>query len=312
MDKIKQVFSHDSSDKHASHNSASSTHNNSTLPTSETNSTGVASSGVATSATPSATTGERHHETVGEKIREHAHPPAHQHAQPKQDGLLNESDAKAAVHDHQHLAPVTHETHQRHEVEEVERQREVDRHVHHVQHHTQPVLDTQHSSEEHHEKIHPETKIKERHVATEEDKAMLASLNTARDSRTEGPSEKTIIDKGEQVHTNTSHHVHHLVQPVIERDTHEHHRTHTVVPIHQETHEAPIVHQSVAHEPMALKDFVAGGGDLKSNVKHTPDLLNRGEDCERTVDGPAEKLKETLGLGHHSNTASTTGTNPTL
>jgi hypothetical protein len=56
---------------------------------------------------------------------------------------------------------------------------------------------------------------------------MLASLNTARDERREGPSEKTIIDKGEQVHTNTSHHVHHLVQPVIERDTHEHHRTHT-------------------------------------------------------------------------------------
>jgi len=56
---------------------------------------------------------------------------------------------------------------------------------------------------------------------------MLASLNTARDTRTEAPSEKVIIDKGEQVHTNTSHHVHHLVQPVIERDTHEHHKTHT-------------------------------------------------------------------------------------
>jgi len=154
---------------------------------------------------------------------------------------------------------------------------------------------------------------------------MLASLNTAKDTRTEAPSEKVIIDKGEQVHTNTSHHVHHLVQPVIERDTHEHHKTHTgtycslrrapcieidvvvvstVVPVHQETHEAPIVHQSVAHEPMALKDFVSGGGDLKSTVKHDASLLNRGEDCERTVDGPAETLKSTLGLGN--NTTSTT------
>ncbi|GAA5911220.1 uncharacterized protein JCM6883_001945 [Sporobolomyces salmoneus] len=277
MDKIKQVFSHDS-DKTA-HNTA--THNSTTTPSHSTTSASetVPSSGVVTSATPtsatqtSATHGA--HETVGEKIREHAHPPAHHHSQPKQDGLLNENDAKAAVHDHQHLAAVTHETHQRHEVEEVERQREVDRHVHHVQHHVQPVLDTQHSQEGHHQKIVPETNIKERHVATDEDKAMLASLNTARDERREGPSEKTIIDKGEQVHTNTSHHVHHLVQPVIERDTHEHHRTHTVVPIHQETHEAPIVHQSVAHEPMALKDFVSGGGDLKSNVAHDPSLLNR-------------------------------------
>ena len=134
---------------------------------------------------------------------------------------------------------------------------------------------------------------------------MLASLNIHKDERREGPSEKTIIDKGEKVHTNTSHHVHHLVQPVIERDTHEHHRTHTVVPIHQETHEAPIVHQSVAHEPMHLKDFVAGGGDLKSTVKHDASLLNRGEDCERTVDGPAEKLKETLGLGSHTSGTTT-------
>jgi hypothetical protein len=60
---------------------------------------------------------------------------------------------------------------------------------------------------------------------------------------------------------------------------------------------------------MNIKDFVAGGGDLKSNVKHDASLLNRGEDCERTVDGPAEKLKETLGLGSHSNT--TTGTTGT-
>jgi len=161
---------------------------------------------------------------------------------------------------------------------------------------------------------------------------MLASLNTAKDTRTEAPSEKVIIDKGEQVHTNTSHHVHHLVQPVIERDTHEHHKTHTgtyssftrstspridqflsskfsVVPVHQETHEAPIVHQSVAHEPMALKDFVSGGGDLKSTVKHDASLLTRNEDCERTVDGPAETLKSTLGLGNNNNTTSTTTDN---
>ncbi|GAA5960001.1 hypothetical protein JCM3765_006131 [Sporobolomyces pararoseus] len=322
MDKIKQVFSHESADKHAS----STTHNSSTTApshstTSETSSSNP-STGVASSATPSSATqtSATHgtHQSLGDKIKEHAHPPAHHHKQPTQDGLLNENDAKAAIHDHQHLAPVTHETHQRHEVEEVERQREVDRHVHHVQHHVQPVLDTQHGTEEHHQKIHPETKIKERHVATDEDKNMLASLNTHRDERREGPSEKTVIDKGEKVTTNTSHHVHHLVQPVIERDTHEHHRTHTVVPIKQETHEAPIVHQSVAHEPMHLKDFVAGGGDLKSNVKHDHSLLSRGEDCERTVDGPAEKLKETLGLGSHSNTAtagttgaSTTGTHNT-
>lgn len=42
--------------------------------------------------------------------------------------------------------------------------------------------------------------------------------------------------------------------------------------------------------------FVAGGGDLKSTLKHDPEtLLNHGK-CERTVDGPAETLTQQLGL----------------
>ncbi|GAA6063898.1 hypothetical protein JCM10212_002430 [Sporobolomyces blumeae] len=306
MDKIKQVFSHDSAKENTHAHDSSASRVDSTP--SRVDSTPSAATG--TTGTTAATTGEHQQAGVGEKIREAAHPPKHHHDQPRQDGLLDERDAKAAQHDHQHLAPVTHETHQRHEIEEVERQREVDRHVHHVQHHVQPVLDTQHGEEQVHQKVHPETNIREKHVATEEDKAMLASLNTARDSHTEGPSEKTIVDKGEKVHTYTSHHVHHLVQPVIERDVHEHHKTNTVVPIHQETHEAPIVHQSVAHEPMHLKDFVSGGGDLKSNLKHDGNLLEKttGSDCTREVSGPAEQLQSTLGLGNNASTTTTSNT----
>ncbi|GAA5887532.1 hypothetical protein JCM5296_002608 [Sporobolomyces johnsonii] len=235
-------------------------------------------------------------------IREHAQPPAHHHKQPKRDSLLSDEDAKAATHDHKHLAPVTHEMRQYHEVEEVERQREVDRHVHHVQHHLQPVLDTQHAAEVHHEKVHPETRIRERHVATDEDKAMFAGLKTVDDSVVEAPAEKVILDKGEKVVEKISHHVHHIVQPVIERDTHEHHRIHTVIPVKQTTHEAPIVHASVQHEPMSLKDFIAGGGDLKSTLKHDPVALLRtsssaeSAECVREVSGPGEDLAQQLGL----------------
>ncbi|GAA5899766.1 hypothetical protein JCM5296_004216 [Sporobolomyces johnsonii] len=260
-------------------------------------------------ATPSTTTGK-----VGnavEHITEHARPPHHHHAQPKRDSVLDEADAKAATHDHQHLAPVTHEVHQRHEIEEIERQREIDRHVHHVQHHTQPVLDTQHSAEVHHEKIVPETHIRENHVATDEDKAMFASLKTAKDTVTEAPREKTIIDKGEQVVENVSHHVHHVVQPVIERDTHEHHRIHTVIPVHQRVEEAPIVHASVQHEPMSLKDFTAGGGDLSSTLKHDPEaLLRTSGECSREVDGPAETLVQQLGLASINDKTTATSTTP--
>ncbi|GAA6027190.1 hypothetical protein JCM8097_002469 [Rhodosporidiobolus ruineniae] len=240
-----------------------------------------------------------------EHLREHAHPPAHHHNQPKRDGLLDEAGAKAATHDHQHLAPVTHETHKTHEVEEVERQREIDRHVHHVQHHVQPVLDTQHASEQHHQKIVPETHIKENHVATDEDKANFAALNTARDEFRDAGKEKVIIDKGERVHENKHDVVHHLVQPIIERDTHDHVREHTTVPIHQTVHEAPIVHQSTVHEPLRIDEFTQGGGDLSSKLRHDANLLNvTGKDCERTVDGPAETLVSNLGLGSGSTTTS--------
>ncbi|BGP06746.1 hypothetical protein JCM10049v2_002570 [Rhodotorula toruloides] len=244
-----------------------------------------------------------------EHLREHAAPPPHKHHQPGRDTVLGEAEAKMATHDHQHLAPVTHETRHHHEVEEVERQREIDRHVHHVQHHVQPVVDEQHAGEVHHEKAVPVTKIHERHVATDEDKTQFASLNKAKDSVVEAPRERTIIDRGEQVHENVQHHVHHIVQPTIERDTHEHHKIHTTIPIHETVHEAPVVHQSTVHEPLPLKEFVAGGGDLKSTLRHDADaLLDRGE-CERTVDGPAETLTQQLGLasiGEKKGTASIT------
>lgn len=59
--------------------------------------------------------------------------------------------------------------------------------------------------------------------------------------------------------------------------------------------------------------FVAGGGDLKSTLKHDPEtLLNHGK-CERTVEGPAETLTRELGLTSLNDKASTTSsaTGPT-
>ncbi|GAA5851157.1 hypothetical protein JCM8547_004150 [Rhodosporidiobolus lusitaniae] len=250
-----------------------------------------------------ARTGTSGIEQAAENIHEHAHAPHRHHNQPAEDGLLSQSDAKAATHDHQHLAPVTHETRHHHEVEEVERQREVDRHVHHVQHHTQPVLDTQHAAEVQRENIVPTTHVKENHVATDEDKANFAALNTAHDSVADAGKERVIVDKGERVHVNDHHHVHHVVQPEIERDVHDHTKIHTTVPVHQTVHEAPIVHQSTMHEPLRINEFTQGGGDLSSTLKHDANLLNvNGEDCSRDVSGAGI----TGTHGHQQSTGTTT------
>jgi len=198
---------------------------------------------------------------------------------------------------------VTKEAHHTHETEEVQRVREHNRHVHHVQQHVQPVLDTQHRDREHHENAHPVTHIKESHVNTDADKKLFAGHGAKHhDSQHIGGTDRTVVDKGEIVNENVSHHVHHVVQPVIERDTHHHKTIHTEIPVKHTTHEAPIIHQSSTHEPMHIKDFTAQGGDLKSKLTHDQAGVLATGNCERTVDGPAETLAKKLHLGSGSTT----------
>ena len=52
--------------------------------------------------------------------------------------------------DVQHLAPVTRHIHHRHEIEELLREREHHIHQHHIQHHVQPVLESEHLAEQIH------------------------------------------------------------------------------------------------------------------------------------------------------------------
>lgn len=96
-----------------------------------------------------------------------------------------------------------------HEVEEVERHRVVDRHVHHVQHHVQPLLDERHLEVVHSFREVPVTHVEENHASTDEDRRLLARLNAQSvSSYTVVPHERTRIDKGEtQVTENVVHHV---------------------------------------------------------------------------------------------------------
>ncbi|EST05105.1 hypothetical protein PSEUBRA_005922 [Kalmanozyma brasiliensis GHG001] len=210
--------------------------------------------------------------------------------------------------DVQHLAAVTHHTHQRHEVEEVTRQKEHERHVHHIQHHVQPVLDSEHSAEQTHTKVHPVTKVHEKHASTDKDAHLLTSVaGKHADQYAEAPVHRQVVDKGEQVNEHIHHHIHNVVQPVIEKDTHEYHRIQTTIPTHVVTHEAPIVHESTHHKPVSKADFLSGGGSLTNNSRsvHEANLLNTGK-CDRTVDGLGEKLERDLGLKSSSTGNKTT------
>ncbi|SOV02013.1 uncharacterized protein UDID_04897 [Ustilago sp. UG-2017a] len=219
--------------------------------------------------------------------------------------------------DVEHLAPVTHRTHQRHEVEEVLREKEHERHVHHIQHHTQPVLDSEHSAEQIHTQIHPVTKVHETHASADKDAALLTSVaGKHRDQYAEAPVHRQVVDKGERVKEHIHHHIHNVVQPIIEKDTHEYHRVQTTIPTHVVIHEAPIVHESTHHQPVSKDEFLRGGGNLTNPLGsvHDTKLLNMGK-CDRKVDGIAEKLERELGIKQTATlvstekapTASTTG-----
>ena len=189
--------------------------------------------------------------------------------------------------DVQHLAPVVHQTHFRHEIEELFRQREHHIHQHHIQHHVQPVLDVEHATEQLHSRIAPESTVREVHANTDKDAALMRNVaGNFKDTFTQSPIERSIVDKGEAVREIVHHHIHNVVQPVIQRDTHEYHRIRTTIPTTHITHEAPIVHESTAHQPIRKEDFIKGGGVLTSSIRSIDEagVLNLGTH-QRTVEG---------------------------
>lgn len=189
--------------------------------------------------------------------------------------------------DVQHLAPVTKHIAHRHEIEELHREREHHIHQHHIQHHVQPVLDAEHLAEQLHSRVVPATTIREVHANTDKDAALLRSVaGNPKDSFTQAATDRSIIDKGEAVREIVHHHIHNIVQPIIEKETHEYHRIRTTIPTTHITHEAPIVHESTAHQPIRKEDFVKGGGVLTSNTRSIDEagLLNLGSH-QRSVEG---------------------------
>jgi len=189
--------------------------------------------------------------------------------------------------DVQLLAPVTRHIHHRHEIEELLREREHHIHQHHIQHHVQPVLESEHLAEQIHSRVVPTTTIREVHANTDKDAALMRAVaGNPKDTFTQAATDRSVIDKGEPVREIVHHHIHNIVQPIIERETLEYHRIRTTIPTTHITHEAPIVHESTAHQPIRKEDFVKGGGVLSSTTRSIEDagLLNLGSH-QRTVEG---------------------------
>lgn len=221
------------------------------------------------------------------------------------------------VEDTKHLAHITDETKQHHTIEEVTRQRDLHQHHDHVQHHVVPIKDTEHKAEVLAQKVHGNTVVHEKHASTNKDAELLSAVAAKhgyRDTTRQAPSTHAVIDKGEVVKENAHHTVHHVVQPILIRDEHHHTRQQTTIPIEHHVYNAPIIHESIQHEPVSLAEFSKTGGLLDSklgnvgSLKNT--LLHTGQ-CDRTVEGIGEKLEKELHLAPSAHGANSLGANKT-
>ncbi|KAI7954764.1 hypothetical protein MJO28_005164 [Puccinia striiformis f. sp. tritici] len=164
-------------------------------------------------------------------------------------------------------APVTHNLIKHEEVEEITTAKEHDRHIHYVQHHVQvsSAYSSRFVASHVRNFAHP---VKDHSHAPVRSARSLCS-SQFKNEVVHAPVEKKIINHGEKVHVREHVHLHHVVQPVIEKETHERHRIHTTIPIHHVTHEAPIIQQSINHEPLQMDEFLKRGGSVSSGLTHS-------------------------------------------
>ncbi|KIK01701.1 hypothetical protein K443DRAFT_553250 [Laccaria amethystina LaAM-08-1] len=204
-------------------------------------------------------------------------------------------DAKDVEQITDELNPVTHELVRCIETEEVSRVQEHERHIHHIQHHMQPLIAREELVEEHTNHRYPPTQIREVVANNVEDTALLDGLlRQHQDTCKRAHKERIIVDKGTIVNEHVHHHIHHIIQPVIEKETIDKRRIHATIPIHTVTHEAPVVHQSQVHDPVPIETFVKAHGAVPQSAITKKVLQGQNS---RHVDGVAEELERDLNLG---------------
>ncbi|KAG6916880.1 hypothetical protein DXG01_004789 [Tephrocybe rancida] len=193
------------------------------------------------------------------------------------------------IHATHQLDPVVHQRVRRVEVEEITRQIIHDRHIHHVQHHTQPVLVREYLEEKHSERVHPPTTVYERHTNNADDMKTLDNQVRSHGNTMEYlEPEHIVVDKGSTIQENVHHHVHHIIQPVLEKESVDQHRIHTSVPVNESTHDtAESVNGITGKDGMAGKyeSMIPGSQVVSSPAGHC-----KGCNC-----GEMNRLSETFG-----------------
>ncbi|KAF5378482.1 hypothetical protein D9615_007139 [Tricholomella constricta] len=88
------------------------------------------------------------------------------------------------------------------------------------------------------------------------------------------------------------HHVHHVVQPVTEKQTTVPHRIHTTIPIQHTTHSPPVLHAPLTHAPVSLSEYERRGGKLHGGQRKAEDAVRVLQDWGESVCVGGERAEE--------------------
>ncbi|CCX30908.1 Similar to hypothetical protein SS1G_13755 [Sclerotinia sclerotiorum 1980]; acc. no. XP_001585187 [Pyronema omphalodes CBS 100304] len=150
-------------------------------------------------------------------------------------------------------------------VEKIEETIAVDREIHqdHYQTRIQPIEDHVHQPERHEHHVLPVEHREQRHGKdTEIRRKLEQEAQQFKSTTTVLPTTHEKISGGSVSGEHIHHHVHEVVQPVIEREVIQPTVIHTTIPIHERIEHEPTFHPATVQPKITLDEFKRAGGVL--------------------------------------------------
>ncbi|KAM3509934.1 hypothetical protein MY11210_006124 [Beauveria gryllotalpidicola] len=126
-------------------------------------------------------------------------------------------------------------------------------------------------------------------AALQQDASQYSSERTVHDTEYTTSTGATV--KGQRTH----HHVHHHVQPVIQKETVQPEFVHTTVPVHEVHQAAPIHHETTVLPVKTVEEFL--GSDKKSIASSAPRQIAEFDGCPSLKDKALQKEQEATHRG---------------
>lgn len=235
----------------------------------------------------------------------------------KAKAAVSEFMSKAGKHDttvDETVAPaVTHETINRTHHENVTGA--IDREVHQDHYHTsvQPIQDREVLPETHQHNAVPVEHREHHHGDAAAVKARLEQEALQfKNSRVEGQTQHTHSEAPVIAGEHRHHHVHEVIQPVVEKETIQPHVVHTTVPVHEVHHNSAKHHAASTLPAMSMAEFKTQGGSLSGREARHDGFAGEPRAVASSTGAASTTGTTGTGIGHHghhhNNTTGSTGT----